>query len=315
MTQKTPNSSDSSMEKSDNNSSWIVLSPDSCEYPHHFKQLPTPPKKLFLQGNLSLLHYPMLAIVGSRYPTPQGKRDAFTLARDLSLTGYVIVSGLAKGIDASAHEGGLQGNGKTIAIMGTGIDKIYPPENLSLAHRIIAEGGMILSEFEPGTPARSWHFPHRNRLIAALSEGCLVIEATLDSGSLITANWSLELGKEIFARPGSIHSPQSKGCHRLIQEGAKLVESREDILRELPYYSSPLRSHPNIKNAHSGQIIQMTSEESYHLWQNMGVEPESIERLAQAHALTLLDVSSILTSLEIAGLVARLPGGLVQKLI
>lgn len=294
---------------------WVILHQNEAEYPVLLSTLLSPPKTLFLHGAKTLLNRPKLAIVGSRHPTSQGKRNAYAFAEDLSQSGYVIISGLAQGIDAAAHRGGLQGVGKTIAVMGTGIDRIYPPENLSLAQQIVSEGGLIISEFEPGASAYPWHFPHRNRLIAALSLGCLVVEATLDSGSLITAKWALDLGREIFALPGSIHSPQSKGCHQLIKEGAKLVENRQDILSEL---SLPIPSiaHPPVdKIAELPLAVRTLDEKSYDLWHNMGTEPNACERLAHEHTLTLREVSSILISLEIAGLVARLPGGLVQKLV
>ncbi len=294
---------------------FVTLHPGDPSYPATLMHLSSPPKSLYLRGAPGLLEQPILAIVGSRNPTAQGLLDATAFARELSLTGYTIISGLALGIDAGAHQGGMMERGKTIAVMGTGIDRLYPPQNLGLAQHIATAGGLIMTEFEPNSPAHSWHFPHRNRLIAALCQGCLVVEASLDSGSLITARLALELGHEVFALPGSIHSPQSKGCHHLIKEGAKLVESVRDILDELPRLPSTLAASGDSKLRSIPDATQFLDEESYKLWQNMGNAPVSMDRLAKLNALTLREVASLLTLMELAGHVALLPGGMAQKLV
>lgn len=292
-----------------------LLMPHDGRFPAAFSALSSPPSQLYFKGDLSLLDRPIIAIVGSRHPTEQGKLDATAFARDLSRAGYVIVSGLAMGIDAAAHQGGMMGPSLSVAIMGTGINRLYPRENLALGQRMLADGGLILSEFEPNAPAKAWHFPHRNRLIASLCLGCLVVEATLESGSLITAQLALELGKEVFALPGSIHSTLSKGCHHLIKEGAKLVENIMDILQELPPGTHLSNPHSAYLTPHQPLSDDFPCEESYKLWQNMPYVPMSMDRLARLNALTLSQLALLVTSMEIAGYVALLPGGMIQKLI
>src|SRR6185436_376554 len=194
--------------------------------------IPDPPPLLYCRGRTELLERPALALVGSRNASAQGASNAERFARSFSNAGLPIVSGLAQGIDAAAHRGGLSGPGSTIAVLGTGVDLIYPQANAALAAEIAA-GGLLLSEFPLGTKALAHNFPRRNRLISGLAQGCLVVEAALASGSLITARAAAEQGREVFAVPGSIHSPLSKGCHALIKSGAKLAESAEDVLSEL----------------------------------------------------------------------------------
>lgn len=210
-----------------------ILTLADADYPKALLESSDPPTLLYAKGCLELLQRPALAVVGSRNATPQGMRDAAAFAEVLAAAGLVIVSGLALGIDTAAHGGALTAGGGTIAVMGTGADRIYPARNRALAHRI-AEQGLLLSEFPLGTPPLTANFPRRNRLIAGLSQGCLVVEAAARSGSLITARLAAEAGSEVYAMPGSIHSPLSKGCHQLIRQGAKLVESAEDVLEELP---------------------------------------------------------------------------------
>ena len=201
-------------------------------YPRALLDSADPPILLYAQGRIELLQGDSIAVVGSRNPTPHGSDNAHAFSHHLSDAGLAIVSGLALGIDAAAHAGGLEGAGSTIAVIGTGLDRVYPRRNLSLAHRI-AGSGLIVSEYALGTPALAAHFPLRNRIIAGLARGTLVVEAALQSGSLITARLANEAGREVFAIPGSIHSPQSRGCHALIKQGAKLVETAHDILEEL----------------------------------------------------------------------------------
>ena len=216
--------------------SLLTLNDD--DYPCQLAEAGAAPPLLFARGRRDLLATPMLAIVGSRNATPQGEEHARTFARRLAAQGYTIVSGLAGGIDAAAHEGALQAGGHTIAVIGTGIDRVYPASNRQLAHQI-AEQGLILSEFALGMGPLAQHFPRRNRIIAGLSRGCLVVEATLQSGSLITARQALEAGREVMAIPGSILNPQARGCHRLIKEGARLVETVDDVLDEIGRPAAP----------------------------------------------------------------------------
>jgi DNA processing protein len=213
-----------------------LLTLDNPAYPPLLLAADDPPLMLYAVGEsdgLAALQREALAIVGSRQATVQGRTDARAFARHLAQAGWVIVSGLAAGIDAAAHEGALEGGGWTVAVMGTGPDGVYPARHRALAERIAARG-LLLSEWPPGTPPRAEHFPQRNRIIAALTRGTLVVEAALQSGSLITARLALESGREVFAIPGSIHAPQSRGCHALIRQGAKLVETVDDVLTELP---------------------------------------------------------------------------------
>ncbi len=204
-------------------------------YPRTLYALSDPPPILYAHGRLAVLNRPMLAIVGARHATSDGERNAHAFARHLALQGWCVVSGLASGIDGAAHAGALDAGaagGGTLAVLGTGVDRVYPPAHHALAHRI-ATHGLLLSEFPLGTPGLPFHFPQRNRIVAALSQGVLVVEAAARSGSLITARLAGELGREVFAIPGSIHSPLSRGCHALIRQGAKLVESGQDIAEEL----------------------------------------------------------------------------------
>ena len=268
-------------------------------YPAQLRALPGAPPWLYVKGDPTALGRPMLAIVGSRNATPQGRRDAQAFARTLGEAGLTIVSGLAEGIDTAAHEGGLEGNGSGVAVVGTGLDRVYPAKNRALAHRLAA-GGALISEFALGTPPRPGHFPRRNRLISGLALGVLVVEAAPQSGSLITARLAAEQGREVFAIPGSIHSPLAKGCHQLIREGAKLVESAEDILEELRWQWSP--PTPQADPPAEGLIAQL------------GTEPVGLDTLLTRSGLTVDRLSAMLLTLELEGRVAQLPGGLYQRL-
>lgn len=274
------------------------------DYPRLLLEIPDPPPLFYLKGRRELLNAPALAVVGSRNATPQGMRDAESFSRSLSEGGFCIVSGLALGIDTAAHSGGLASRGSTLAIVGTGLDIVYPARNRDLAHRI-AEQGALLSEFPLGTSAKAGHFPRRNRLISGLARGCLVVEAAAQSGSLITARLAAEQGREVFAIPGSIHSPLAKGCHRLIKQGAKLVESAQDILEELG--SLPL-------NAPQADPIPPNAEFSA-LLTHLGDAPASVDILTERSGLTAETVCAILLHMELDGVVASLPGGLYQRLI
>jgi DNA processing protein len=275
------------------------------EYPATLRNLAAPPAWLYVKGDPAWLSRPMLAIVGSRHASPQGLRDAEAFAQVLSEAGLTIVSGLAHGIDTAAHVGGLAGLASSVAVVGTGLDRVYPARNKALAHRLAAEGA-IVSEFPVGTPPKSGHFPRRNRIISGLSLGVLVIEAALESGSLITARLASEQGRDVFALPGSIHSTLSKGCHRLIKQGAKLVESAADVLEELGRVLPtplPISSPASIPNPSSDVLLEMLSS-----------GPLILDQLASRLGLTVEDVSVKLLAAEMDGTVAKLPGGLYQRL-
>src|SRR5258706_2010358 len=287
----------------------VTLADD--DYPRLLLELPDPPPLLYARGRVELLKRPALAVVGSRNATAQGNANAETFARALSNAGLTIVSGLALGIDAAAHRGGLGGPGSTIAVLGTGIDVVYPRANAELAAQL-ADRGLLISEFPLGAAAAAAHFPRRNRLISGLAQGCLVVEAALPSGSLITARAAADQGREVFAIPGSIHSPLSKGCHSLIKSGAKLVESAEDVLAELSgFRASGFAStvHPAARAEELGQLAGVSSA----LLEKMGHDPVAIDALCERAGMSAEQVSSELLRLELAGRVAVLPGGLFQR--
>ncbi len=270
------------------------------DYPQVLLNIPDPPFLLYVKGRLKLLNRPALAIVGSRNATTQGLRNAEAFAQAASAAGLCIVSGMAHGIDAAAHRGGLLEQGSSIGVVGTGLDRIYPAANRELAHQLAQEGALI-SEFPLGTPPLAANFPRRNRIISGLSLGCLVVEASLQSGSLITARMALEQGREVFAIPGSIHAPQAKGCHHLIKQGAKLVERAQDILEELGHFTT-------------GPALQVTEPEDHPLLAQLGFDPVDIDSLIQRSGLTIEELSAILLQLELDGIVATLPGGLYQRI-
>jgi DNA processing protein len=271
-------------------------------YPPQLLNAPDPPPVLYLKGNPALLAQACIAIVGSRNATAQGLVNAEQFARALSQAGITIVSGMALGIDAAAHRGALQGPGSTIAVVGTGLDSVYPAKNRELAHQI-ALAGLLVSEFPLGTKPLSSNFPRRNRIIAGLAQATLIIEAAIQSGSLITARLAADLGREVLAIPGSIHSPQSRGCHSLIKQGAKLVESAQDVLEELRLETG------TTKPALCPQIA-LGKEDA--LLVALGGDPVSSDALAQRTGLAVDTLMTRLTELELSGQVARLPGGLWQ---
>jgi DNA processing protein len=286
-----------------------VVTLADAAYPRLLLEIPDPPPLLYCHGRTELLNRPALAVVGSRNASAQGAGNAEQFARAFSAAGLTIVSGLAQGIDAAAHRGGLAAEGSTIAVLGTGVDNPYPAANGTLAARI-AEQGLLVSEFALGTRALAHNFPRRNRLISGLAQGCLVIEAALQSGSLITARSAAEQGREVFALPGSIHSPLSKGCHALIKSGAKLAESAEDVLSELAAFRrtgfASTRSRPDRSEAAGtadGPLLEC-----------MGFDPVDVDSLCARAGLPAERVSAELLRLELAGRVAVLPGGLYQRL-
>ena len=292
----------------------VVTLADST-YPQKLLEISNPPVVLYAIGNLHWLNHPSIAMVGSRSATPQGEKNAEDFSMSLCNHGLCVVSGMALGIDGAAHRGALkasgQARGATIAVVGTGLDIVYPARHRDLAHKI-AEHGLIISEFPLGTPSKAQNFPRRNRLISGLSLGCLVVEANIDSGSLITARLSVEQGREVFAIPGSIHSPVSKGCHQLIKQGAKLVENTQDILEEL---KNLLPS-----NSPSGLTDKPNYQDTMHSEPNtvlacMGFDAINFETLLSVSGLTTEVLSSMLMVLELENKVAVLTGGKYQRLV
>lgn len=291
-------------------------------YPVALLDIEDPPLMLYMLGTLAS-HADTatktiansLAIVGSRNPTPQGESNARQFARAFGSAGICVVSGLALGIDGAAHDGAMLGGGETIAVVGTGLDRVYPKKHLALAHRI-ARQGMIISEFPLGTPPLTANFPKRNRIISGLSRGTLVVEAALQSGSLITARLAAEQGKEVFAIPGSIHSPQSRGCHALIKQGAKLVEVAQDVLEELRLVPAGSASAPDALQAPAegdeGDAPVPCAEDP--LLAALGFDAVSLDALQARTGLDTAHLQAKLLELELGGQVARLPGGLFQRM-
>ncbi|QCP14900.1 DNA-protecting protein DprA [Pseudoduganella umbonata] len=280
-----------------------LLTLNDAAYPPQLKEIADPPVLLHVQGNLALLYGKAIGIVGSRTATQQGKANAGNFARALSEAGFTIVSGLALGIDAAAHLGGMAGPGSTVAVVGTGIDVVYPVSNAALDARV-REAGCILSEFALGTPARKQNFPIRNRIISGLSRGVLVVEAAEQSGSLITARLANEQGRDVFAIPGSIHSALAKGCHKLIRDGARLVETAHDILEAF-----------GIGNAYCAEAMfdELTHAADV-LLTALSYDPVGADELAARLKLDPADTQASLLALELAGVVERLPGGVFQRL-
>ncbi|MBD3609076.1 MAG: DNA-protecting protein DprA [Gammaproteobacteria bacterium] len=284
----------------------ILLRSDQL-YPDLLRELDDAPPLLYLHGNAELLSMPQLAIVGSRNPSESGARSARDFARHLSNMGLTITSGLATGIDAAAHQGALDSRGLTVAVVGTGLDRVYPARNRELAHAI-AEQGLLVSEFPLGTHPAKANFPRRNRIISGLSVGTLVVEAALQSGSLITARLAMEQGREVFAMPGSIHNPLSRGCHQLIRDGAKLVETGEHIIEELASLVS-LSMRPNRESEPLAEEAVEIDKEYQELLQHIGYEPTAVDIAVERSGLTAEAVSSMLLLLELQGYVCSAPGG------
>lgn len=273
-------------------------------YPSTLLETADPPLLLYVQGRTELLGAESIAIVGSRNATRQGLDNARSFAAQLSHAGFTVVSGLALGIDAAAHEGGLEGAGCTVAVVGTGLDSAYPTRNRPLADRI-AERGLLVSEYSLGTLPLQAHFPQRNRIIAGLARATLVVEAAPQSGSLITARLANEAGRDVFAIPGSIHSPQSRGCHALIKQGAKLVESVADIIEELrPAPGAPPQRRPAAApTAGNDPVLEA-----------LGFDPLTLDTLAERTGWPPAELNIHLLELELDGRVARLPGQRFQRI-
>jgi DNA processing protein len=324
-----------------------VVTLDDPAYPPALLTMPDPPPLLYVKGRLDLLHNRAVALVGSRSATPQGVEDAARFARELSAAGVTVVSGLALGIDGAAHRGGLEGAGGTVAVIGTGADLVYPAAHHALARQIAVQGA-ILSEWPLGTPARAANFPQRNRLIAGLVSGVVIVEAAMRSGSLITARLANEMGRDIFALPGSIHAPLSRGCHRIIKQGAKLVETPDEVLEELGFARrqatnttripqktlpwDPADSQRSVTTSASADIqaelaatpvsvaaqdeelkpqaaTRALDPEACRLLAALGHSPTTLEILATRTEMEDATLQTTLLQLELAGQVAVLPGG------
>ena len=292
-----------------------VLPLGEVAYPARLLESHDPPLLLYLQGRAELLSLDSVAVVGSRNPTRQGAENAQAFARALSEAGLAVVSGLALGIDGAAHTGALDAGGVTVAVVGTGLDRVYPARHLELAHRIAATG-VVLSEHPIGTPPLPANFPVRNRIIAGLTLGTLVVEATLQSGSLITARLAAEAGREVCAIPGSIHAPQSRGCHALIRQGAKLVECAADVLEELrPLRQCPPPSLPgDVTMPPSPDTAPPVRSADDPLLDALGHDPTGLDVLIARTGRSAQDLSARLLELELQGRVARLPGQLFQRI-
>lgn len=307
---------------------WLAGAENRCVisladpgYPAELLHMSDPPLLLYLQGEAGLLAHPQrLAVVGSRNPTPQGELNARDMSRALAAAGVCIVSGMALGVDGAAHLGALEAGGATVAVVGTGLDRVYPRRHLELAHRI-AQSGLLVSEFVLGTPPNPSNFPKRNRIIAGLSQGTLVVEAALASGSLITAKLAADLGREVFAIPGSIHSPQAKGCHALIRQGAKLVETAQDVLEDMRLASPsgalrlPLGEAATPDDPFADGDVGSASDAHAPLLDKMGLDPVSLDVLQARTGFPTANLQALLMELELDGCVARVPGGLFQRLV
>lgn len=285
----------------DNTSCHLCFVEDAL-YPELLKTIYSPPKVLFLQGKHELLHRPQMAIVGSRNPTTAGCEWARHFAYELAHLGWVITSGLALGIDGMAHKGAMTASGHTIAVLGTGLKRIYPGAHRRLGADIAA-AGLLVSEYPPSSPPLSPHFPARNRIISGLAVGVLVVEATLKSGSLITARTALDEGRQVYALPGSLHNPLSKGCHFLIKEGAKLVETIEDILDETTGFAAWYGSKIEQKEVAKDKKTVVLDKKTQDLLNGVDFSPTSFNTILMRTGLTVTEVSVILMALELKGLV------------
>ncbi|SEL50360.1 DNA protecting protein DprA [Roseateles sp. YR242] len=335
------------LEASDTHSVLLLGDPD---YPPSLLHTADPPLMLYLDGRRELLGRRAIAVVGSRHPTPQGEDNARMFAAGLGQAGFCVVSGLAMGIDGAAHEASLNTAGGTVAVLGTGLDQVYPLAHEALA-RHISRRGLLVSEYFIGTPPLAPNFPQRNRIIAGLAEGCLVVEAAMKSGSLITARMASEAGREVFAIPGSIHAPQSRGCHHLLKQGACLVQTLEDLLSELPPTDRPnaQTEHPASPTHPSGTTPRPasatavpgpgpltapandavgkpakdaggqpadpadTANPTHPVLRALGHDPISLEQLSQRTGWSVNELAAVLLDLELEGEVARLPGARFQR--
>ena len=297
-----------------------LLGCTEADFPPQLETIPQPPAALFVAGDASLLLRPQVAIVGARSASVAGRNTARAFARHLALAGFVVTSGLADGIDGAAHEAALEAGQPTIAVIGTGADLVYPRKHRELSARVAAQGALV-SEFPPGTAARADHFPRRNRIIAGLSLGTLVIEAGLQSGSLITARLAGEQGREVFAVPGSIHNPLARGCHRLIRDGARLVESASEVAQTLVPAARALGAELALRlQEPSAEPIRRTSggwrddPQYQRLMEVLGHDPIALDELSARTGQSAGELSSMLLMLELEGWVEGLPGSRYQRL-
>jgi len=294
-------------------SGTALITWNDSRYPPLLKRVSGPPFLLFVRGDIDALWTPQLAIVGSRQATAGGLATAHDFASAFVERGFCVVSGLAAGIDAAAHAGAMDANGLTVAVLGTGLDRIYPQRNAALAQRILHAGALV-SEFPPRTLPRREHFPRRNRVISGLALGTLVVEASLGSGSLITARTATEQGREVFAIPGSIHNPLAKGCHRLIREGAKLVESAQDVMDELrplvSEWKESLQLHAGMARESQDAAKTGAVDPAYQqLRTALGHDPVSLDALHARTGLSIAELSSMLLRMELEGEIDANPGG------
>jgi len=293
------------------------------DFPPQLETIPQPPAALFVAGDASLLLHPQVAIVGARSASTAGKSNAQAFARYLAQAGFVIASGLADGIDGAAHEAALAAGRPTVAVIGTGPDLVYPRKHRELSTRVAAHGALV-SEFPPGTAARADHFPRRNRIIAGLSLGTVVIEAGLQSGSLITARLAAEQGREVFAIPGSIHNPLARGCHRLIRDGARLIESAAEVAETLAPAARALGAELALRLEHAPPASAASARKAVGGWRDdpqyrqlldvLGHDPLALDELAERTGQSAAELSSMLLMLELEGCVEGLPGGRYQRL-
>ena len=294
-----------------------------ADFPPQLETIPQPPAALFVAGDASLLLHPQVAIVGARSASTAGKSNAQAFARYLAQAGFVITSGLADGIDGAAHEAALAAGRPTVAVIGTGPDLVYPRKHQELSARVAAHGALV-SEFPPGTAARADHFPRRNRIIAGLSLGTVVIEAGLQSGSLITARLAAEQGREVFAIPGSIHNPLARGCHRLIRDGARLIESASEVAETLAPAARALGAELALRLEHAPPASTASARKATGGWRDdpqyrqlldvLGHDPLALDELAERTGQSAAELSSMLLMLELEGCVEGLPGGRYQRL-
>jgi DNA processing protein len=287
---------------------YFILHIDSPRYPLQLKEISSPPMVLFGYDSLEILSNPQIAMVGSRNPSLSGKANAKYFAQQLSLAGWTVTSGLAAGIDGFSHEGALSANGTTIAVLGTGIDTIYPKRHVQLAKDIVTTGGLILSEFAPQSPVKPENFPRRNRIISGLTRGTLVVEAALKSGSLITARYAAEQNREVFAIPGNINNPLTKGCHYLIQQGAKLVTELADINEEF----SELKFNNNVTNINKSQKNSTECLATDLLLDSVDFEATPIDMVVERSGMPASEVMSQLLEYELRGLVVAVSGGYIK---
>ena len=289
-----------------------LLTLDDTHYPGLLREIRRPPPLLFVLGDPACLSLPQVAIVGSRNPTPGGSDNAHQFARFLAGAGFTITSGLALGVDGAAHRGALAAQGKTIAVLGTGIDRVYPARHRQLAQDIIAAGGALVSEFPLDTRSNASNFPQRNRIISGLSCGTLVVEAAVQSGSLITARLALEQNREVFAIPGSIHNPLARGCHKLIRDGAKLVETGQDIVEELGALLGFQQAELDYTQSVTAVSQMQLDPAEARLLDAMGYDPVDVDTLAQRTTLDVGLIAAQLIGLELKGVVSNTPIGYVR---